>query len=404
MLFNIAWRNLWRNPLRSLVIIGSVMTGLWAGIFILAFFRGMINEQIDTSIKQQFSHIQVHHPKFQEDEAPEFTVLKKQTLLRALSANPAIAAFSERVRMTGMASSAYSSTGITILGVNPAAEAAVTQLNKRIASGAYFDSNSSNQIMIGRKLAEKLHLAINNKIILTFQDKQAELITAAFRIRGIYTAANSGWEESFVYLRANDLDALTPSDGTVQEIAILLHQNSDLETVATSLRKSQTGNTISTWKELSPELRLMIDYFGQYMLIIIGIILIALVFGIINTMLMAVLERYRELGVLMAIGLNKKKIFGMILLETLLMTIIGCIAGLPLARLTIFLTARTGIDLSRFSEGLAMYGYGNQVFPQLDGIFYVEIAAMTVFASLFAAVYPAIKALKLEPATAIRKI
>lgn len=404
MILNIAWRNIWRNPLRSLVIIGSVMIGLWAGIFILAFFRGMINQQINTSIQQQFSHIQVHHPEFLEDEAPECAVLKPDATLKAIRGNKKVMANSARIRISGMASSAYSSSGVIILGVHPPDEASVTALDKRMVAGSYFDESTPNQIIIGQKLAEKLHLTVNNKIILTFQDSQSELITGAFKVKGLFTAASSNWEESFLYLQINDLDTLSTSKGRVQEIALLLKDNRDLESVTADLKNIQTGNTISTWKEQSPELRLMIDYFGQYMMIIIGIILIALVFGIINTMLMAVLERYRELGVLMAIGLNKRKIFFMILLETLFMTLIGCIAGLPFARLTILLTNRRGIDLSRFSEGLAMYGYGNQVYPQLDTIFYFDIAVMTLCSALLAAVYPALKAVKLEPASAIRKI
>ncbi|ULQ55545.1 ABC transporter permease [Flavihumibacter rivuli] len=404
MLVVIAWRNIWRNPLRSLTIIGSVMIGLWAGIFILAFFRGMTNEQIRTAISQQLSHIQLHHPQFRELDEPEFTVRDVTKLDSIFSREPAIGAISRRMIITAMASSAYTSSGVSIYGIDPAAENAVTGLAVRTATGRYFDTSTHSQLLIGKKLAAKLHLELNSKLVLTFQDTKGELTASAFRICGIYTAANSSMEENNVYVKQKELDSLATLRGQVHEIAVLLKDNAFLDQTARLIQQASPGNKTETWKQLSPELRLMIDSFGQYMMIIIGIILVALVFGIVNTMLMAVLERVRELGVLMAIGLNKSKVFRMIITETILMTILGCMAGLPLAWVTVYLTGRSGISLERFAEGLALYGYGTKVYPQLESIYYWQVGAMALGATIIAAIYPAWKALQLNPATAIRKI
>lgn len=404
MIISIAWRNIWRNPMRSLVIIGSVMIGLWAGIFILAFFRGMTNEQINTTISQQLSHLQVHHPRFRELDETEFTVSKLPIVQNALEKDNRISASSQRIILTSMASSPYASSGVSLMGIDPVKENAVTGLSKRIKEGRYLEARPPSQLLMGNKLAAKLHLKVNNKVIMTFQDPNGALTAAAFRICGIFSAANSAIEENLVYVNQQEMDTLALLNGQIHEIAILLFNNNDLEPVSQSLKDLNSGNKVETWKELSPELRLMIDSFGQYMLIIIGVILVALVFGIINTMLMAVLERYRELGVLMAIGLNKRKVFKMIMTETFFMTGLGCAAGLPLARLTIFITSRNGINLSKFSEGLAMYGYGTRVYPQLESIYYWEVGALALLAGLIAAIYPAFKALQLNPSVAIRKI
>lgn len=404
MIISIAWRNIWRNPMRSLVIIGSVMIGLWAGIFILAFFRGMTNEQINTTISQQLSHLQVHHPRFRELDETEFTVSKLPIVQNALEKDNRISASSQRIILTSMASSPYASSGVSLMGIDPVKENAVTGLSKRIKEGRYLEARPPSQLLMGNKLAAKLHLKVNNKVIMTFQDPNGELTAAAFRICGIFSAANSAIEENLVYVNQQEMDTLALLNGQIHEIAILLFNNNDLEPVSQSLKDLNSGNKVETWKELSPELRLMIDSFGQYMLIIIGVILVALVFGIINTMLMAVLERYRELGVLMAIGLNKRKVFKMIMTETFFMTGLGCAAGLPLARLTIFITSRNGINLSKFSEGLAMYGYGTRVYPQMESIYYWEVGALALLAGLIAAIYPAFKALQLNPSVAIRKI
>jgi len=161
---------------------------------------------------------------------------------------------------------------------------------------------------------------------------------------------------------------------------------------------------VEDWKTLAPELRLVIDSFSQTMYLFISIILLALTFGIINTMLMAVLERIHELGILMAIGMNKLSVFMMIMLETLYLAIIGGICGLLLAYGTIHLLGQTGIDLSAFATGLSSYGMDTMVYPALPDNQYLEIFIMIFIAAILSAIYPAFKALKLNPVQAIRKI
>lgn len=404
LIVSIAWRNIWRNPARSLVIIGSVLTGLWAGTFITAFFMGMTREQIHTSVREQLSHIQVHHPQFRELDESTATIPGAIALKEQADDNPEITATSMRILLTAMASSPFATAGVMATGIDPAEEDRLTELTKRITDGSYFNDSLPGQAILGEKLARKLQIGVNQKLVLTFQGSDGELTAGAFRVTGIFHAANTTLEENYLYVKRNELDALAGMQGQVHQLAIRLKDDARLENTASWIRSLSPSLKVETWKQLSPELRMMIDSFDQYMLIIFTIILLALVFGIINTMVMATLERYRELGVLMAIGLNKKKLFSMIVLETLLMTVIGCLIGLPLAWLTIRITGTEGINLSRFSEGLAMYGYGNIVYPQLETYYYCQVAAMATAATLLASIYPAYKAIQLKPAAAIRKI
>jgi putative ABC transport system permease protein len=143
---------------------------------------------------------------------------------------------------------------------------------------------------------------------------------------------------------------------------------------------------------------------SQMLYFIIGIILLALAFGIVNTMLMAVMERTRELGMLMAVGLHKAKIFGMIVLETILLSVQGAILGMALGWLTIRYLSQTGINLSQFSSGLSSFGIGEHLYPALDPNQYPLIAGLVLLTALLAAIYPAIKALSLKPAAAIREV
>jgi len=404
MLVKIAWRNIWRNKLRSLVIIFSVILGLWAGAFIFGFYQGMMEQQINTAISQQLSHIQVHNPLFKQNTELIDTIVGEKRISAFLEKNEDVKNFSRRVLITGMASSAHASSGIMIYGVHPEEENSVTDLKSIIKTGNYFDDSSGNQVLIGEKLLHKLKLEPGNKMVITFQNISGELTAGAFRIKGVYKSNNSSIDESTVYAKAAGIEPLLGIHDQYHEIAVLLNDNKNLGQVKSEIQHKAGNNLVQSWRELSPELRLMIDSFDQYMYIIIGIILLALIFGIVNTMLMSVLERYRELGVLMSIGLNKVKIFFMIMLETLFITVTGCVIGLPLAWLSIIFFGYKGIDLSAFAEGLAAFGYGDIIYPKLDGIYYFEIGFMALIATMVASVYPARKALQLKPAEAIRKI
>ncbi|WAC02483.1 FtsX-like permease family protein [Lacinutrix neustonica] len=246
---------------------------------------------------------------------------------------------------------------------------------------------------------------MKSKVVLTFTNVHSEIVSAAFRVGGLYRSKNSSLDEVNVYVQQKhlrDLLELKPSES--HEIAILIKDDAQLDAIKNHSKTVVSTGKIEDWKELSPELGLIIESFNLYTYIISGIILLALTFGIINTMLMAVLERIRELGMLMAIGLNKRKIFLMIMLETFYLTLIGAPIGLLFGWLTVTVLGKTGINISMFSEGLASYGFSAMIYPALDQEKYVIIVLMCLITAIFSAIYPAYRALQLNPSEAIRKI
>jgi len=405
MLFQIAWRNIWRNKSRSLVVISSIIIGVWAGIFILAFSWGMYKNNIDETVFKQLSHIQIHHPTFIEENDSKFTISNIDTIVGQLQADNRIAAISSRVISTGMISSPTTASGVKIYGINPLSEVRQIALDESVREGAYFNSGKENEILIGEKLAKKLKIKLKSKVVLTFTNVQSELVSGAFRVGGIYRSKNISLDEVNVYVQQDhlrELLELKPSESN--EIAILVKDEEQLDAIKNYSSTLVSKGKIEDWKELSPELGMIIESFNLYTYILTGIILLALTFGIINTMLMSVLERIRELGMLMAIGLNKRKIFLMIMLETFYLTLVGSPLGLLLGWLTVTLLGKIGINISMFSEGLASYGFSSMIYPALDGQNYFIIAFMCFVTALLSAIYPAYKALQLNPSEAIRKI
>lgn len=404
MLPIIAWRNVWRHKIRSLVVILSIAVGLWAGVFMVAFSWGMYRQYMREAIETQLSHLQLHHPEFEEqDRNVAYTLKQSDAVMNFLRHLDMVKAATPRVISTGMASSPTTASGINIKGIVPAEEAGVTGLPARIIEGKYLDTVSRNPVLVGEKLARKLKVKLKSKIILTFQDARGGIVAGAFRITGIYRSKNNTLDETEVYVQASDLGRLLGTGAAVHEIAILLH-NDNAEPVKEMLDDAFPGVDIRTWKELSPELDLVINSFNEFMYIFVGFILLALTFGIVNTMLMAVLERVREIGILMAIGISRMRVFAMVMLETLYLALAGGPLGLLIGYVTIHWTGKYGIDISIFSEGLSAYGFSSMVYPELAPGYYLPITLMTIITALLSAIYPAIRAVKLRPSEAIRKI
>lgn len=404
MIFKIAWRNIWRNKVRSLILILSIVLGIWAGAFVMSFYWGMSLQQVEQTIASQLAHFQIHHPAFKENFDIKYTIPDAENIISDLQSNAEIKAYSERLVAVSMIASANASRGIMLYGVDPLHEDAVTGLKDRMVEGQYLDDSLANRVIIGQGLAEKLKVKVNNKLVFTFQDATGEIIAAAFRISGLYRSNNSMIEESVVYTEIKSLRPLLGISSGNHEIAVLLKDAQQADLIALQYVEKYPDAFTETWKQIAPELRMIIESFSQYMYIIIFIILIALIFGIVNTMLMAIMERTRELGVLMAVGMNRKRIFSMILVETMMLGCIGGPLGLLLAFTTTSITAHTGINLAMFTEGFERYGYSAVVYPQMEVRYYFEIFSMVIIAALISALFPAWRALKLKPVTAIRKI
>ena len=189
----------------------------------------------------------------------------------------------------------------------------------------------------------------------------------------------------------------------VNQLAILLTSVEHDEQVAEQVSKLMPGMDVQTWDEIMPEAGMYTSAMNYYLLIFMIIILLALGFGIVNTMLMAVLERIKELGMLMAIGMNKKRVFSMIMLETIFLGMTGAIIGMAISYGLIWYTGRTGLDLtSLYQEGFEAIGFSPMIYPTIGWESFIQLIFLVVLTGVLAAIYPARKAMKLNPSEALR--
>lgn len=251
---------------------------------------------------------------------------------------------------------------------------------------------------------ETIKYKLKQKIVLSFQALDGHIAFDAFRVVGVYKTANSAFDGLNVYVRQSDIAPVANlTELQVNEIAVLLFSVHDDDQIASLIKSEYPDLSVETWDEIMPEAGMYSRTMNFYLLIFMVIILLALGFGIVNTMLMAVLERVKELGMLMAIGMNKKRIFNMIMLETVFLSLIGAIIGMVITYMIILYTGRVGIDLSAFiQEGMEGLGFSAHLFPILSWDSYLQLTLLVILTGILASIYPARKALKLNPSEALR--
>ena len=404
MILSIAWRNVWRSKTRSLVMIAAIALGLFAGIFMMAFMNGMYNSRIESATRSELSHIQVHAPHFLDNTESELFIPNGFELAERIAALDSVEAASPRLIAEPFIMAAHGTGGGKMLGIDPEKEKHVTDIWEHLVDGTYLEKTSRMPpVLVGQKLAEKLRLKIGTKINVQLVDFNGDLSSKGYRVAGIYKTVNTGFDEMHLFVNINDLRSqIGIQPDAVHEIAILLKDNSYAPLVKPAVEKTASGMDVQTWKELSPEMSLITDSMDQYMYIFVLIILIALCFGIINTMLMAVLERVKEIGMLMAVGMNKRKIFNMIILESIMLTLTGGVVGILLGIGISRVFEKHPINLSAFAQGLEQYGMSTEIATVFPAHSLGILITLVVLTGLISAIYPARKALKLNPAEATR--
>ena len=401
MLLRIALKNIWRNKLRSLVIIFAIAIGLLMGTFASSFVQGMMSQKIESVIAHEISHFQFHHPDFRNELDVKKLIQNGAEIRNKLAADPVVVGSTGRLISTVMIASANQSGAIKALGIVPSDENKVTDLSGKIVEGQFFSGIRRNPVLVSSRTAEKYKLKVRSKVVLTFQDLEGEMVAAAFRVAGIFDTKNGMFDETTLYVRQDDLEQLIKTaSGFYHEIAVKLSENDGAESTAQKYQDQYPDLEVKSWLDLGLGMRNMIEAQDSYTSIVVGIILVALLLIILNTMLMAVLERTREIGMLMAIGMTKGKVFQLILFETIFMALIGGAIGLLLAFGLIEHFGSVGIALN--GAAYEEVGMSNTVFPTLKSWDYIQITFMVVVMSVIAAIFPAFKALSLKPVEAIR--
>ena len=400
-LLNLSWRNLWRNRRRTGIMLGAITVGVWAMIFMTALMRGMVDDMIDQGIRNLPGHIQIQHPAYLDDPSVVNNIPEPNGGLRRALDDSGARRWTTRIAVPAVISSERESRGIRLLGVAPGDEAEVSGLPARISEGRFLESDHDTGIVIGARLASRLETRLGKRVVVTSQNPENDLRERGFRVVGIYTAELPAMEEFDVYTARTTLQELLGIEGRVSQIIVIGDDYRDIAGLYEPLAAATPpGTDIRTWNQIDVYLDAMFRMMDGFVLIWVIIIFLALSFGLVNTLVMAVFERVREIGLMQALGMRPRLILYQILLESLLLLLIGLAAGNLLAFATVK-PLESGLDVSVVAEGMAMMGAGSVLYPSLTLRDMLLADGVVILLGLLASLLPAWRAAGLDPIRAL---
>ncbi|MFT5219274.1 MAG: ABC-type lipoprotein release transport system permease subunit [Planctomycetota bacterium] len=397
----LSWRNLWRNYRRTLIMLAAIAVGVWAMIFMTAFMRGMVDDLLLQGIRSLPGHIQIHNPDYGDDPSIANSMPAPTGELLELLNAPSTSAWTQRLKVSAIIASERETRGINLLGIDPESEDRITGIASQISAGRFLSDADDSGIVIGARLAERLETRLGKRVVVMTQDPENNLAERGFRVVGIYQARIASLEEHNVYAARATLQRLLKVGDRVSEIAILDQDFRDVEALYQKVKLATPVDLdVKTWQQFDPYLASMLNMMDGFVLVWVIIIFLALSFGLVNTLAMAVFERVREIGLIQALGMRPGLIVYQILLESALLLLIGLALGNLLAVATIN-PLESGLDVSMVAEGMAMMGAGSTLYPSLT-LYDMAIANLVViFLGSLTSILPAWRAARLDPVQAI---
>ncbi len=402
MIRKIAWRNILRNKRRSFILTVSIMIGVIAMVLTDAISIGMVRQMLVNQIGASAGYIQIHKRGYFDDPALKSSIADTAPVRAALAREGATCTVSERLRTFGLVSSAYNSAGVSIVGIVPPEEERVTTVHDYIVKGTYL-TDKPGGILISTATAEKLKVGLGDKVVIMASRIGGSVGSEACHVVGLFETFDSGFDETHVYIPLQTAEQMLGAAGRISEFVVNPVDTKETDAVAARLRSMlPSGFEVLTYKQILPLLVMQIQLYDEMIYFFYAIIAVALIFGIINTMLMAVMERTHELGIDMAIGMSRRRIFTMILTEAFYLGLIGTAVGLVISFAVYIPLSHSGWNLAAFSESLKSVGIGTTIYPVIVASSIINTVVIIPLAAVLGAIYPALRAIRLQPVEAIR--
>lgn len=408
----IAWRSLWRNRRRTAVILTAVVLGVWSMIVLGALMRGMAEEMVANGIKTLTGHIQVHAEGYRSDPVAARSIPDPEavtaTIRDALGAGTRVVT---RVRVPAVLDTARETGAATLVGIDPRTEPQVSFIGPGVLSeGRFLEPGEQNAVVVGRALLDDMATELGHKLVIMAQAADGETVSRAFRIVGVFRAELEATEKRFVFVSRGAAREMLALDGAVSEIAVLLDDHERAGAAAEALRRVLAGSRaagrgleVRDWRELLPVQRAVLDLFEGFIGLWNLVVFIAMGFGVVNTILMAVFERMREFGLFKALGMRPAAIVGEVLAEAAFLLVLGTIAGNLLGWGSSAALAVHGIDLSAMAAGMELAGLSRVIYPVLRAEDVLLANAVVVLLGVVVSLYPALKAARFTPVEAMSR-
>jgi ABC-type lipoprotein release transport system permease subunit len=369
-----------------------------------ALTRGMVSDMVHDGLRTLPGQVQAHNPEYRDDPSISNLLSMSDAEIKESFADADFAGWAARVRVPAIISSERESRGVTLLGVDPLQEASISAIGSNVTEGRNLESADDNGVVIGRKLADKLDTEIGKRIVLMSQDPSNEIADRGFRVVGLFKANLEANEEAFVFVGKKAAQKMLRIGDQVSEVAVVGDDYRDVAALQAdvSARLGDATETL-TWQELNTYLASMLRVMDGFVLVWMIVIFLALSFGLVNTLAMAVFERVREIGLMLALGMRPASILGQIIVESVFLLALGLVIGNALSYASI-IPLQDGIDISAVAKGMEMMGASSVLYPELLMKDVVMANIVVLLLGFIASLSPAWRASRYEPIEAITKV
>ena len=398
LLMQLSWRNIWRHRRRNAILLSAIAIAVTGVTLLNMMMRGMQQDMMNTAIENLTGHVKILAPGYRDDPGIERGFEVVEAWQTALPRD--VQGWAKRIRVPAVVMSERETRGIQLLGVDPVRES-ISFLGDATVDGERLAGPGDSRLLVGGLLTEALDTAPGRRLVLVTQGADGRTREAGFRIAGVYRAEIAGLEKAFVFTGLEALQQLLGTD-KITEISIRLdHEDLEAPTIA-GLTGSVENLDVLSWRELEPQAASMVEISDMAIYILFVIVMGALVFGLVNTLVTAVMERLRELGMLRAIGMRPRVVVAQVVVESSIIMAIGVATGLMLAA-AMFAFVADGIDLTAFDDSLASFGMRPTFVPVFDIRDVVLVVVLSLALSVLASFYPARRAVKIKPLDALRR-
>lgn len=409
MMLKIAWRNVWRNPRRTLLTMGAIGFACVLLIFMLSLQFGSYATMINATLRLRSGQLQIQAAGYHEQQRMWQTVDHPDKIKTLLAGISGIQASTSRANGFALVSSSDRSIGVLITGVDPLNEPKVTRMAEQIRSGGWFSAPSGDEAVIGSLLAANLNVTIGDELTLLGQGKDGSIAAGALTVKGIFTSGVDEMDRNTLLMPLRSFQDLFAMQESVHIIVVNAVHLDDVPRIQSIIaqRLSTTADgsnlVVLDWKTLNPGLMESITMDLSMGVIMYAVLIIVVAFSILNTFLMVIFERTHEFGVLLALGTAPGRLVRVVLSESMLIAASGIVFGLLLGILLTGYFQVHGIDLSSQGDLLEQYGISGLIYPRLSllSIFAGPMAVLLV--TFLAALFPAVRLGRLSPASAINQ-
>ena len=409
LIFAIAWRNLWRNTRRTILSVLAIAFSVVVLLFFMCLQQGSYKDMIRNAVNVHTGFLQVQHEGYLKDKNLEKAFRGYKKIFKILDKTKHVTGYAPRINAPVLASFEDHTSGAMIFGIDPDKEKNLSTISKVIQKGRYLEKSDQKGVLVGETLAKNLQVDIGDKVAYMGQGADGSLAAGLLEVMGIFKSGSNQMDRSTLFANLDNLDESFSMYGGVHEIAIKIDDLRNLDTVqsdlAATIQKDDIPKTVVlTWDQVLPGVKQGIDLDWQSAQIFYVILMMVVGFGIMNTFLMSFLERTREFGVLMSIGMLPGKIARLIFIEAMLLTAVGLVTGLIGGSALTYYYEVKGISLASMEEMMAEYGMSATMYPELSWWLIRRTSIFIVVVSAIVALYPAIKVMRLQPVDALRSV